>query len=279
MGVLDPYAVLLLLDQSAQVLTSQPQSLPLHLSQLRSYGAKHFIRDVLGGSQPNQAALAGFAGPGSLGSLPLLLPESPLWSTAFSMDELALESTVLALESMFGGTAPLFDALQSAMSRVAGQVPPSSRRAVVAFLSGGDDTGLTASERSARLLSLQKMQAETAIQALLVAPREFVTYQRGGNALPDEQFDLAEVAAALSAPLIFSPGSWPRNSPFPEAGLAADILGGSALPTIELEFRLKSGQAGGFVRGSKLSGTLWVVEGDPWWGYIERPMPFVVEIP
>jgi hypothetical protein len=275
----DPYSVLLLLDQSAQVLTADPERVPVHSTQLRTYAVKHFVREVLGGSRPNQAAVAGFAGSGSLDDLPLLLPESPLWSTGLSMDKLALESRALALESMFGGTAPVFDALQSAMSRVVEQVPASSRRAVVAFLGGGDNSVLTASERNVRLASLRQSQGETGIQALLVAPKHYVTDRSGRIAAPGVQLDLAEVAAALRAPLIFNPGNWPGNSPYAEAILAADILSGSAMPTIEMAFRLKSNQAGGFVRGSRLSGTLWVVEGDQWWGYVEWPMPFVAEIP
>jgi hypothetical protein len=131
------YSVFMLMDQGRRVLSSTPDDIPLPY--LRTFAATHFIRDVLGTSQPNQVALAGFAGTGGNAESPPLLPEIPLWETAFSMDRHVLEGAVNSLKSRFGGSAPVFTALQSALSRLAAQVPPNSRRAVVAFLGGGDD--------------------------------------------------------------------------------------------------------------------------------------------
>jgi hypothetical protein len=83
----------------------------------------------------------------------------------------------------------------------------------------------------------------------------------------------------LRAPLIFNDNYYrPGNSPIPDAGMAADLLAGSAMPTIDLVFRLKSNQPGGFVHGSMLAGTLSIEVWDGW-GYWETPMPIAIQVP
>ena len=61
--------------------------------------------------------------------------------------------------------------------------------------------------------------------------------------------------------------------------LAADLLAGSAMPSVEAVFRMRSGQPGGFQRGSVLQGTIHVESDLCPMGCAELPLQFAVEIP
>jgi hypothetical protein len=267
-----PYSALLLLDQSRRVADYDPYD-------LRTLAAKHFIRRARFSTQADLVAVAGFAGQGGDASRPPLLQQLPLWApphaaTVFSADRFAQEAAVDTLRPLVGGTAPVFDALSAAMTLTAAQAPATARRAIVALLGGGDDSGLSGSQRQAALASLRQQQLDTGIQVVLIAGRL--------DANSVERTNLAELAAALRAPIIYSgyPRDWRETGDglYSALDLAADLLAGSALPSVEAVFRMKSDQPGGFQSGAALHGTLWIESDLCPMGCAELPMEFAVDI-
>ena len=267
-----PYSALLLLDQSRRVADYDPYD-------LRTLAAKHFIRRARSSTQADLVAVAGFAGQGGDASWPPLLQQLPLWApphtaTVFSADRFAQEAAVDTLRPLVGGTAPVFDALGAALTLTAAQAPATGRRAIVALLGGGDDSGLSESQRHAALASLRQQQADTGIQVVLVAGR------LDGDSV--ERRNLAELAAALRAPIIYSgyPKDWRETGDglYLALDLAADLLAGSALPSVEAVFRMKSDQPGGFQSGPTLHGTLWIESDLCPMGCAELPLEFAVDI-
>ena len=267
-----PYSALLLLDQSRRVADYDPHD-------LRAFAAKHFIRRARASTQADLVAVAGFAGQGGDASWPPLLQQLPLWApphtaTVFSADRFAQEAAVDTLRPLVGGTAPVFDALGAALTLTAAQAPATGRRAIVALLGGGDDSGLSESQRHAALASLRQQQADTGIQVVLIAGRLDVDSV--------ERRNLAELAAALRAPIIYSgyPKDWREKGDglYSALDLAAELLAGSALPSVEAVFRMKSDQPGGFPSGPTLHGTLWIESDLCPMGCAELPLEFAVDI-
>ena len=266
-----PYSALLLLDQSRRVADYDPYD-------LRTLAAKHFIRRARSSTQADLVAVAGFARQGGDASWPPLLQQLPLWvppntATVFSADRFAQEAAVDTLRPLVGGTAPVFDALGAALTLTAAQAPATGRRAIVALLGGGDDSGLSESQRHAALASLRQQQADTGIQVVLVAGRLDVDSV--------ERRNLAELAAALRAPIIYSgyPKDWRETGDglYSALDLAADLLAGSALPSVEAIFRMKSDQPGGFQSGPALHGTLWIESDLCPMGCAELPLECAVD--
>ena len=267
-----PYSALLLLDQSRRVADYDPYG-------LRTLAAKHFIRRARSSTQADLIAVAGFAGQGGDASRPPLLQQLPLWAppdaaTVFTADRFAREAAVDSLEPLVGGSAPVFDALGAALRLTAVQAPATGRRAIVALLGGGDDSGLSESQRQAALDSLRQQQADTGIQVVLIAGRL--------DAHSVERKNLAELASALRAPIIYA--GYPRDYREDRDGLysaldlAADLLAGSALPSVEAVFRMKSDQPSGFQSGPALHGTLWIESDVCPMGCWELPLEFAVDI-
>jgi hypothetical protein len=267
-----PYSALLLLDQSRRVADYDPYD-------LRTLAAKHFIRRARSSTQPDLVAVAGFAGQGGDASWPPLLQQLPLWApphtaTVFSADRFAQEAAVDTLRPLVGGTAPVFDALGAALTLTAAQAPATGSRAIVALLGGGDDSGLSESQRQGALASLRQQQADADIEVVLIAGR------LDGDSV--ERRNLAELAAALRAPIIYSgyPKDWRETGDglYAALDLAADLLAGSALPFVDAVFRMKSGQPGGFHSGPTLHGTLWIESDLCPMGCAELPLEFAVDI-
>ena len=280
-----PRSTLLLLDQGERALQNldatrlDPAYDRVHAAYMQNFTARHFIDLAIDEPQSNQVAIAGFAGSGAGATTLPLLPSLPLWSTTFSSDRTSLKNAAHDLESRFGGTSPVIAALQSAMAFTAEQVSPSSQRAVVALLGGIDDSGLTEQQRSAGLSALRGLREGAAIQTVLVAPQEVVMRQGWDLVEGKQSTGLADIAAQVTAPLIFNPDTWPASGLYAPSLLAADIVAGKALPTIDVVYRLQANQPGGFPPGSTIADTLVLVAGDPDWGYWEVPMPFTFEVP
>ena len=267
-----PYSALLLLDQSRRAADYDPYG-------LRTFAAKHFIRRARTGVQADLIAVAGFAGPGGDTSRPPLLQHLPLWAppqaaTVFTADRFAQEAAVDSLQPLVGGTAPVFDALGAALTLTATQAPATGRRAIVALLGGGDNSGLSESQRQAALASLRQQQADTGIQVVLIAGRL--------DEDSVERKNLAELASALRAPIIYAggPKDWReyRDGLYSALDLASDILSGSALPSVAAVFRMKSDQPGGFQSAPTLRGTLWIESDVCPMGCWELPLQFAVDI-
>jgi hypothetical protein len=267
------YSALLLLDQSGRATDYDPDG-------LRTLAVKHFIGRANSSAEANLIAVAGFAGQGGDPSRPPLLQQLPLWvppytATVFSADRFALEAAVDTLGHLVGGSAPVFDALRAAMTLTAAQAPATGRRAIVALLGGGDDGGLSESQRRAALAMLREQQADTGIQVMLIAGR------LDGDSV--ERKNLAELALALRAPIIYAgyPKDWREygDGLYLALDLASDLLAGSALPSVDAVFRIKSDQSGGFQSGPALHGTLWIESDICPMGCAELPLGFAVEIP
>jgi len=242
-----PYSALLLLDQSRRVADCDPYG-------LRTLAAKHFIRRARPDVQADLIAVAGFAGPGGDTSQPPLLQHLPLWAPPQA--------------------ATVFDALAAALTLTAAQAPATGRCAIVALLGGGDDSGLSESQRQAALASLSQQQADTGIQVVLIAGR------LDANSM--ERKNLAELASALRAPVIYAgyPKDWRENGDglYSALDLASDLLAGSALPSVAAVFRMKSDQPGGYQSGPTLRGTLWIESDVCPMGCGELPLEFAVDI-
>lgn len=266
------YSALLLLDQSRRVAEYDP-------SGMRSLAAKHFIRSGrVGGWDSDGIAVAGFAAQDGDASRPPLLPQLPLWmplSTPylFSGDRFALEAAVDSLEPLVGGAAPVFEALGAALAVTAGSL--AERRVIVALLGGGDDRGLSELQRQAAIASLRQQHRDSGVQVVLIAGQ--LDEDSG------ERRNLAELAAALRAPIIYAgyPTEWQarKDGLYLAMDLAADLLAGSAMPSVKAVFRMRSGQPGGFQRGSLLQGTIHVESNLCPMECAELPLQFAVEIP
>jgi hypothetical protein len=270
-----PYSALLLLDQSHRAANYDPYG-------LRNRAAKHFIQRARSGPQSDLIAVAGFAGASGDASWPPLLQQLPLWAppnttSVFSTNRLGQEAAVDTLRSLVGGSAPVFDSLRAAMTLTATQAPATGRRAIVALLGGGDDSGLSEPQRLAALASLHQQQADTGIQVILIS------FRLATDSV--ERTNLEELAASLRAQIIyagFPADSWARGDGLYSAlDLAADILAGSALPTVKAVFRMKSDQPVGFQPGSTLRGMIQVESGAWDWdqGSVMLPLQFAVDIP
>jgi hypothetical protein len=122
---------------------------------------------------------------------------------------------------------------------------------------------------------LRQTQADTGIQVVLVAPRLYEESQ--------ESSELAELAAALHAPIIYAgyPKGWKDHVDgiFFALRLASNLVSGSSLPSVSATFRLKSGEPGGFQRGTTLHGTVWIESGYCPSDCKELPLHFAVEVP
>jgi hypothetical protein len=259
-------ATLLLLDQSARIKVRNP---PEHVATRRS-AAQHFGWSVwrnLDGPLFHQVAVAGFAGPGGDPALPLRLPATPVWAPqggpAFSAEAPVLESAIDTLVPLVGGSAPVFEALQAAISATASHVP-ASRRAVVAWLGGGDESGLSAQQQQQVLAALRQQQTDTGVQVMLID---------NGNPDAAQLAAITELASALRAPRI-------RGEASGAAELAARLLSGGKVPVLNIVFRLQA-PPGTFQAGTKLHGMLSAVDRyeGPIGGWAEIYLPFAAEIP
>jgi hypothetical protein len=269
-------SAMLVMDQSGRVSSLDPEA-------RRSFASRQFIARALA-TRPRYLAVAGFAADGSEPQTAALLPEQPLWTplgagTIFSTDRAALVAAVSILEPLVGGSAPVFAAIENALTLTA--AAPAGRRAVVAVLGGGDDGDMGDSARRETLAALDRQRAESAIQAVLIAAAR--------SEDNDARWALAELAAALSAPAISlgqpydsemfgGEHSW-RAGLFAALDLAADLIDGLPIPTLSAEFRVETVEPGGFLPGTVLYGVVYVESEICPMGCWEIPLEFAVEIP
>jgi len=271
MPVSGPFSALLLLEQSRRVDKYDPYG-------ERTRAAKYFVEYVNVRAQDDQIAVAGFAGQSA--SIPALLPQLPLWvassaTTPFSANRLVHLAAVDALHPLVGGNAPVLEALSAAISLVAVHTPTAHRRAIVAMLGGADDSGLSDVQRRNALAELRQKQGDTGVQVVLVVGRL--------DAESAERTHLAELAAALRAPIIYAgyPSNWLIKTDGLQAAmdLAADLLTGLPMPSVKATFRMKAEGPGGFEAGSFLHGTIYVESDQCPMGCGELPYQFAVEVP
>ena len=268
-------SAMLLMDQSGRVPDLDPDA-------RRSFAAKQFIERAVADSQPISLSVAGFAGDGND---PTALPGRPLWvpvgsGTVFSTDRAALEAAVGILEPLVGGSAPVFEALEAALTLTAAQSLPGNR-ALVALLGGGDDGEMSDAERQAALAALRQKRDAADIQAILIA------------GVPDTQRDermaLAELSSALRAPTVYLGVTQDSRSGFyaqtwasglyAALDLAADLTDESLLPTLSAVFRVQANQPDAFAAGTTLRGALYIESDICPMGCWEMPLEFAVEIP
>lgn len=253
------YDAVLLLDQGERIIEADYYG-------LRYYAARHFIGRA---RADDQVSVAGFAGQQATGS-PALLPQLPLWIPGGSAD-----AGITSLEALTGGSSPVFDALQAAIALAASQASPARTGAVVAYLGGGDDSGLSSAEHQQRIDSLRTQLAVTGVRLILIAANP----RQGGEATP--QRDVMELASALQVPFITDGEStWygQGNDPYSAMELAADLLAGKA-STYEtrLSLQFRTGEA--FDSGSTWVGRGGLYAEDGAWGYEFGDLLFSLRIP
>ena len=280
------YAAMLLLERGLRLGEFDP-------GDLQSFAGKHFVGDARDGTAERPAdvtTVAGFAGSGfSVDWPPLILP-LPLWSPPLSaavfpggtdlqnsaIDVLTYNRAV----PLAGVRAPVIDALGAGYGLLAAHAPATHRRALVAVLGGGDDSGLSELEQRARLQQLRAEQDAAGALTVLVAGRL--------NEGSPERRNLAELAAALGAPVIYA--GYPRNytnfdvgSPFDglfhASRFAAEILAGSPMQVITATFRVRTDASHPFESGTLFRGALRVESTQCPMGCWELPLDFAVRIP
>jgi hypothetical protein len=259
-------SALLLMDQSRRVAELDPGA-------RRSFALRHFFERAIDRAQPESLSLAGFAGADN--NTLSALPSQPLWlplgeGSPFSTDGAVLKSVVGTLEPYVGGTAPVFESLQTAIN-VAAASAPSGNRAIVAMLGGGDDRDMSEAARRSALAALRQQRDATGIQSVLIV---------GAPTRSTERLAVADLAAALRAPAI-SLGltqTWAAGS-FAAFDLAADLIGGLPLPTLSAAFRVKATSPTLFAAGTTLHGMVYVESDFCPMGCGEVPLEFAVEIP
>jgi hypothetical protein len=269
-------STLLLVDQSqrmAQFTTATERSFAVR--QL----SDRLIRDT---AAPRAMATAGFASDAGGASNPPSLPSVPLWlprgaGATFSSDATLVESDIGILESLSGGSSPIFDALEAAIG-IATDQAPSGGRTVVAIISGDDQTGLTDAQRAAKLSALRQQRLDGGVQTILIAA--FRPYDIA------DSMAVAELADTLGAPTISTGLIDPRHDDttpghglFAAVDLAADLLAGADMPTLSATFRVRAPAAGAFVAGSTLHGVLLLESDICPVGCQELSLPFAVRIP
>jgi hypothetical protein len=272
-------STLLLVDQSqrmAQFTTATARSFAVR--QLSD-------RLILDTATPRAMAIAGFAGEaGGAGgaSNPPSLPSVPLWlprgaGATFSSDATLVESDIGILESLSGGSSPIFDALEAAIG-IATDQAPAGGRTVVAVISGDDQTALTDAQRATKLSALRQQRLDGGVQTILITA--FAPYDIA------DSLAVAELADTLGAPTISTglidprhDDTAPEHGLFAAVDLAADLLAGADMPTLSATLRVRAPAAGAFVAGSKLHGVLFLESDICPVGCQELSLPFAVRIP
>jgi hypothetical protein len=272
-------SAMLVIDQSQRVST-------LDASGSRSFAARRFIERIVTSSEAASLSVAGLAGKdGDAG--PASLPELPLWTPlgpGFSTDRAVLEAGVRMLEPLVGGAAPVFDALEAAVTLMTAGAPLGDR-AMVALLGGGDDGEMSDAERAEALASLRLQREDADIRSILIAAVPPMLID------PASRFEhraLAELAAALRAPTIalgvtlsthdFYAQTW-ESGVYAALDLAADLIAELPLPALSAAFRVKASGPGAFPAGATLQGSVYVESDICPMGCWEIPLAFAVEIP
>jgi hypothetical protein len=267
-------STMLVMDQSNRVAALDPGA-------KRSFAARQLIARAVTGSAQT-LAVAGLAGGGNLAAA---LPEQPLWlptgsGTVYSTDRAALEGAISTLEPLVGGSAPVFDALQTALTLTATHAPPGNP-AVIAVLGGGDDGARSDSARHEALAALRRQRDDAGAQFIVIAGAR--------DTDSAERLALADLAAALRAPAVslgvsrrplsgYYTQTW-ASGMYAAMDLAADLLDESPLPSLSASFRVKANQPDAFPAGATLHGAIFIETDICPMGCWEIPLEFAVEIP
>jgi hypothetical protein len=267
------HSAMLLVDQSRRVGELDPTG-------RRSFALRRFVERAFVSSRPESLALVGFAR-NSVSQGTALLPGQPLWSplgadAVFSSDRVVLDSGVSTLEPLIGGSAPVLDALESALALTI-EHAPGGNRAIVAVLGGNDEDELGEAASRAALAELRRARDASAIQTVVIVGAP--------HAATEDRRAIAKLAAALRAPSVSlglsdyrtDSTQWVTGS-YGALDLAFDLLDGRRLPTLSATFRV-AGAPGIFAEGTILEGAVFL-EGDicPM-GCAMFPLEFAVEIP
>jgi len=262
-------SAMLLLDESGRVSELDPFG-------SRSFAARRFITRAVTPAEPQNLSIAAFAGDGRDPPAVALLPEQPLWlplgsGSAYSSDRSILDAALDMMEPLVGGAAPVFAALGGALAVTASEAPPGNG-AIVALLGGGDQSGLSESERRSALTSLQQQRDAAGVQAILIAA--------ASPSQAAERLAIAEVAAALRAPAVsLGLGETWGTGLFSAWDLAADLSHGLPLPSMTGVFRVKASEPDAFPAGEMLYGGV-VLDSDQCpMGCGTFPLDFAVMIP
>jgi hypothetical protein len=159
-----PYAALLLFDQSANVIESDPWD-------ARLYAARYFLGTA---SPANHVALGAFAADDPTTGEQSLLPQQPvtLYPTntpTFKTAGAELFPYVDALADAEGGTAPLYAAIDAALDFAAASAPAGPRRALIVLTDGRDRTCTSDEQCDALRQAVIEKSRANAIEIITVA--------------------------------------------------------------------------------------------------------------
>jgi hypothetical protein len=252
-GSSQPYAAALLVDQSRHIVDSDRWN-------RRLFGIKHFV----GTLDDEQVSLSAFAADEPDGGQAAQLPNKPVTVVAEQLDasDYAAIDNLAALEA---GAAPLADALDRTIDRIAAlPLPVGHQRYVVALTDGRDDTCGTADQcRLARQTLVDKSTAMEVAVMLLVLPG-------GGEA---DRRNVADLVTASGGRAFWLEG--PEQIPMLLGNLGPSLQ--SSGNTADVLFRIESGTAGTFVSGRTVRAEV-NVEICPWDCYVWS-LPIAVRIP
>lgn len=266
-----PFSATLLLDQAQRAADYDPHG-------LRWLAARHFRQQLAGGA----SSITGLAGNSTTPAwAPLILPP-PAWNetpspAAFAADPVLQQSALENLRTTGGGTSPVLEALAMVRQLLVAHAP-AGRKSLVAVLGGGDESTMTQMQRQAVLDQLGQEFAAGALTTVIVASRL-------AEDSPARQ-QLAEIATALQAPLVIAgkPANWleeyaDSDGLYQALELAAEIVSGAPLPTLNVIFRLRRDTGAPFESGTMLRGTVNVESELCPMGCAELPLPFAARIP
>lgn len=270
-----PRSALLVLDQSRRVSALDPNA-------IRTFAARRFVERIVRAPDAVSLAVGGIAASDSNVSLPLVLPQQPLWlssgAAGFSSDESTLKSALDVLEPLVGGSANVFTGLAAAISQTNSSAPPGTRT-VVALVGGDDSSAASPSTRADTLAALRNQRDASGVRVVLIdaSAAQSATDHRS----------VADLAAALRAPMIsfgvarnsrdFYTQSWASGSTA-ALELAGDLVAGNSLPTLTLTLRVTD-RAGAFPQGKTLRGVLYLFSDICPMGCWELPIAFTAFVP
>ena len=227
-------------------------------------------------------SLAGFAGRrrqlGGARGITGAATDLPLGAgTSFSTDRVALQAATSVLEPLTGGSAPVFDAMQTALAVTAANAPPGNR-AVVGAIPRLGFYRLCLRRRAEESLARPRRTLDpTGIQRDADLRRAWRATQRTSGSRHN-------LSAALRAPAVSlgvdydsnDLSGWAAGS-FAALDLAADLIDGFPLPALSAVFHVKADEP--FAAGALLYGAVYVESENCPMGCSEIPLEFAVEIP
>jgi len=256
-----PFSVALLLDQSRNIVSSDPDD-------QRLFDIKYFLTNK---GPDNRVVLAAFGGndadSGELSPLPqqpatILPTENPTFTASAN----GYFATVDSLDTLEGGRSTLFGSIDALLDFTATNAASAERRIVAVLSAGGDDVcGSVSDCRNAERQLVEKSGAKSV---------GLVTIGLAGASGRDQRGALARLTELTGGVALWVDDPHQMGLVF---GALPRVLDGSA-PISVLQVRITSPTVGAFQSGRIVMGTLHY-ESCPFECYRPMDIPFAVRIP